>query len=448
MIRLVRKKFQRTSLWVFCLIIIASCDNSSEHYDAETATATSAFECDADNGGLTLPPGFCAGVIADSLGFIRHLTVNERGDIYVALRNTRLGLGGIMALRDSDEDGRMDQIEKFTDIPGLEIQLHDGSLYFASETAIFRYELTNESLLPEPNPEKVVGDFPEQNLHAGKAFAIDNMNNIYVNVGSISNACQEEEQVAGSPGLDPCPELDNHAGIWRFSLDRMNQVPGQDGEHYAIGIRNTYAIDWHPVYDKLYAVQHGRDQLHELWPDIYSAEQGAQLPAEEFLEINDSLSYGWPYCYYDQRLEKRVLAPEYGGNGILTGRCENYPEPLVAFPGHYGPNDMVFYTATQFPGHYQNGAFIAFHGSYNRGPFEQVGYQIVFVPFANGTVSGTWEVFADGFAGDGHVRFPEDAEYRPTGVAVGPDGSLYVTDSVQGRVWRIIYRNSEAPSRQ
>src|SRR5690606_14895933 len=94
--------------------------------------------------------------------------------------------------------------------------------------------------------------------------------------------------------------------------------------------------------------------------------------------------------------------------------------------------------------HYHGGAFIAFHGSYNRGPLEQVGYLVAFVPAAGDGPAPHWEVFADGFAGTRTVRTPEDAEHRPTGLAVAPDGSLFFSGSVQGRLWRVWYDRAPA----
>ena len=420
--------------------ILIACDSEEAGHNTEKNLQTEIPDiCDTDNGGLTLPQGFCAGIVADNLGFIRHLSVNENGDIYIALRNRRLNLGGILALRDINNDGKMDQIEKVSDIPGIALSIQKEYLYFASDTDIYRFKLNTGSLIPVAPPDILVQDMPTQGLHAGKTFTIDNSGWIYVNIGADSNACEKDPE-KGGPGLDPCPGLAKHAGIWKFSSDQLNRTMENGGSRYASGIRNAYAIDWHPNFNHLYVVQHGRDQLYEFWPDIYTAEAGARLPAEEFLLVRENAEYGWPYCYYDQIQEKRVLAPEYGGDGSKVGRCEKYPPPLIGFPAHYSPNDLKFYTARQFPEYYYNGAFIAFHGSYNRGEFEQVGYQVVFVPFNNdGEPSGDWEVFADGFAGSGNIVVPEDADYRPTGLAIGPDGSLYIADSVQGRVWRVVY---------
>jgi glucose/arabinose dehydrogenase len=396
------------------------------------------LQCDPSNDGLRLPAGFCAAVVTDNLGNARNLTVRDNGDIYVVTRNWRLGLGSLMALRDSDGDGSADIIETFSDQGGVDLTMHLGQLYVGHDDGIYRYRLAAGKLLPEQPPELIAGGFPEQERHLGKGFAIDPHNNLYVNVGAPSNACQEQDREVESPGRNPCPELERHAGIWRFDANTPGQTQIDDGYVYARGIRNAYALAWSTAADALFAVQHGRDELHQLWPAVISVEQDAELPAEEFIRVEEGATYAWPYCYFDQRRRAMVLSPEYGGDGNRIDECGQYPTPLMGFPGHYSPNDLLFYEAEQFPSRYRNGAFIAFHGSYNRAP-EQVGYQVIFVPFVAGHPAGEWEVFADGFAGPTPVNQPEDALHRPTGLAVGPDGSLYVADSVTGRIWRIRY---------
>ncbi|HKK10818.1 MAG TPA: hypothetical protein VJ939_08265, partial [Bacteroidales bacterium] len=165
----------------------------------------------------------------------------------------------------------------------------------------------------------------------------------------------------------------------------------------------------------------------------------AMLPAEEFFLINEGDDFGWPYCYYNQMTNKKMLAPEYGGDREKTGRCADKKDPVMGFPGHYAPNDILFYEHKQFPEKYHNGAFIAFHGSWNRAPLEQEGFNVVFVPFEGKEPSGDWSVFADGFDGGGKIKSPADAVHRPTGIAEGPDGSMYVVDSRKGTIWKISY---------
>jgi glucose/arabinose dehydrogenase len=190
----------------------------------------------------------------------------------------------------------------------------------------------------------------------------------------------------------------------------------------------------------LYATQHGRDQLRENWPKLYTPEQGQNLPAEELLKVVQGGDYGWPECYFDNTQQRLVLSPEFGGDGgKAAGDCASKTGPVAFFPAHWAPDGLLFYTATAFPEHYRGGAFIAFHGSWNRAPGPQGGYQVAFVPFTAGSPSSAtaFEKFADGFAG-GTLR-PDAAAHRPVGLAQGPDGALYVTDDKAGRVWRIAY---------
>lgn len=393
------------------------------------------FHCAAGNGGITLPPGFCASIVADNLGVARHLAVNVNGDVYVALQRREDGKG-VVALRDSNGDGRADVAKYFGSLSGTGIAIHSGYLYFATNTEIVRYELVPGQLLPQSRPQTVVRGFPEQDEHSAKTMAFDDAGHLYVNVGAPSNSCQKEDRSPGSPGIRPCPLLRHHGGIWRFDANRTDQDFMRDGVRFATGIRNAVAITWH---DGLYAVQMGRDQLHEDWPDLYNQTQGNELPAEEFLAVRAGDNFGWPYCYYDQLQKTAVLAPEYGGDGRKLGDCKRYTAPIMAFPGHWAPESVLFYSGKQFPEGYRSGAFIAFHGSWNRAPV-QAGYDVVFVPFHDHEPAGPYEVFASGFAGStNNPASPNDARFRPMGLAEGPDGSLYISETQHGRIWRVIY---------
>jgi glucose/arabinose dehydrogenase len=392
---------------------------------------------------LALPPGFKAIVVADSLGAgARHIALDAEGDLYVQMSGLYNGKG-LAVLRDTSGDSRADLTEYFGSHAGTGLEISGDFLYCSSDEAVFRYELKAGQIAPDESSRVLlVGGFPRQNEHASKSLTLDNSGNIYVNVGAPANACQIENRVAGSKGQDPCPLLKLQAGIWKFSADKLAQIHGKDGQRYGTGIRNAVALDWNDQTNGLFALQHGRDQLSEFWPQLFTDEQNAELPAEEFLQINQGDDFGWPYCYYDQFQRLKVLSPEYGGDGRKTGRCAKCKDPVVGFPGHMAPNDLVFYTGNSFPEKYRNGAFVAFHGSWNRSPFEQKGYFIVFVPFQNGKVAGDWEAFAEGFAGVKPIPSPSDAKHRPTGLAVGADGSLYIADSVKGKIWKIVYQGS------
>lgn len=403
---------------------------------AAVAPVMAAVPCDPTNGDIALPGGFCATVFADNLGVARHMVVNRNGDVYVALARRNHG-GGIAALRDTRGNGHADEIRYFGAAGGTGIGIHAGYLYFASDTGIVRFRLVPGELLPQTPPETVVSGFPAQQEHSAKTFAFDNAGHLYVNVGAPSNACQREDRVRGSPGINPCPYLAEHGGIWQFDAGKLNQQFPKDGVHYARGIRNAVAIAWHDGH--LYAVQMGRDQLYDNWPGLYTAEQSAELPAEQFFRIRRGDDFGWPYCYYDELQHRKVLAPEYGGDGKKAGGCNKYGQPILAFPGHWAPESLLFYDGKLFPARYREGAFVAFHGSWNRAPQPQAGYKVVFVPFKSGLPAGGYTVFADGFAGVNPIVSPGDARFRPMGLAQDSAGHLYIGDTQQGRVWRVTY---------
>lgn len=386
---------------------------------------------------LTLPEGFGATVFADDLGAARHIAVNSKGNVFVKLADADDN-NGIVILTDNDNDGKSDSKESFGDYGGTGIALKNNKLYASSNSAIFRYDLDeNELPVNRENPDTIVYGLIDRRQHNSKSITLDDNGHIYVNIGAYSNACQVKDRTKGSPGQRPCPILDSAGGIWRFDAAKLKQT--YDGNsRFATGLRNVVGLDWNSKNNQLYVMQHGRDQLHGLYPDLYTEEESAVLPAETMYALDEGDNAGWPYIYYDQRKDKKLLNPEYGGDGKKEGSDE-YIDPVMAFPGHLAPDGLLFYTGNMFPERYKNGAFIAFHGSWNRAPQPQEGYYVVFVPFQNGKPSGDWEIFADGFAGSETIESPGQAEHRPVGLAQGPDGALYVSDDAKGRIYRITH---------
>jgi glucose/arabinose dehydrogenase len=387
----------------------------------------------AQDAGLKLPPGFTATVVHEGLGAGRHLAIAANGDIYLASRN------GLVAMRDSDGDGKVDATTPFGDVKGTEVRIFGDWLYASDNVGVYRYPLKKGELAPTGPKETVVSQFPMERQHADKTFALDSKGRLYINVGAPSNSCQQNDRQEGSQGRNPCPILEKYGGVWVFDGNKLDQTPA-DGRRFATGMRNAVAIEWNTSQQALYAVIHGRDSLDTLFPALYNAVDNATRTAEEFHKITEGGDYGWPYSFWDTRLNKRVVAPEYGGDAKKSPEKGKYPDPLVAFPAHWAPNSLVFYSGKNFPASYQDGAFIAFHGSWNRAPEPQAGYKVVFQPMKNGKASGRYVEFADGFAGTIEENNPRNADYRPVGLAVGPDGSLYIADSQKGRIWRVTYK--------
>ena len=413
---------------------------------------TSVFEIpstDPDNGGLILPQGFGALVVADSVGPARHLAVNTNGDIYIKLR-IDTGDKGNMALRDIDGDGKADIFKRFGDYPNdgrfaTEMKIHNEYLYYSSELVVYRQKLDPNNLIPKGKPEVIMVDEYPIRWHNAKSLAFDNKGGMYVTFSAPTNACEDLRLTAGDPnavvkGEFPCSQLNILGGVWRFDENKLEQRQS-DGVRFATGLRSIVGITWNKEQDNLYAVNHGRDYLHNHAPDYYSKWENSVLPSEEFMLIKKDDDFGWPYTYYDHFKSKRMLAPEYGGDG--KQEAKGYAEPIMGLPAHWAPNDLLFYTGSQFPDRYKDGAFIAFHGSTNRGPYPQAGYIVAFIPFKEGRPAGNLEVFADGFTGTDLVKQMKDSKYRPMGLAQGPDGSLYISESKNGKIWRVIFNGDK-----
>lgn len=386
---------------------------------------------------LQLPKGFVAKQVASNWGRVRHIAVGRNGDLYMKLDRLRNGYG-IVRLRDKDKDGHYEDTLMFGNYVGTGIALGDRFLYASSNHAIYRYKLNDAGDPIQPGePERIVYGLIDKGQHASKSITLDGKGHIYVNIGAPSNVCQEKDRMKGSPGRTPCNLLDSSGGIWQFRTDRLDQSYGQ-GVRYATGLRNVVGLDWNHFVNDLFVTVHGRDMLHQHYPEIYDAKLGAELPAETFYRIPKGSDGGWPYVYWDQLQNKKILSPEYGGDGKKEG-APSALVPLMGFPGHLAPNALQFYNGDRFPLKYREGAFIAFHGSWNRSPEVQEGFYVVFVPMKQGKVTGDWEIFADGFTGKGKVSNPRDALHRPCGLAMGPDGSLFVSDDAKGMVWKIEY---------
>ena len=393
---------------------------------------------DPDNGGLILPPGFRALVVADNLiagrkigkdtDQLRFLAVAPNGDLYAKTYH-----GGIIALRDNDGDGRFEEHHEFGSGGGTGIAVRGEWLYESTNDAVYRYPLKAGELVPTGSAETVVSGLPDGHQHDAKSFAFGGDGQLYVEVGSPSNCYGNPDRAympPGTPSLDPTEFLKTHGGWWRFNPDKLNQTQA-DGYHFSTGHRHMLAIAWNRAAQSFYVTQMGRDQLNIVAPEYYDELDNAERVSEVMHKLTDGANFGWPYTYWDPIKKARMATPEFGGDGRKRAEVGKYPDPVVAFPAHWAPLQLSFYYASQFPEKYRNGAFQTFHGSWNRAPRPQEGFNVTFVPFdEKGNPAGTFEVFASNGA---------EPRYRMGGVAVAPDGSLYVSETDRGRIWRIIY---------
>lgn len=405
----------------------------------------------AEPDGLTLPQGFHASVVAESLGPIRHLAVRENGDIYVSTPVDKVNKGaGIIALA-LDANHKATQVQHFSTVDGgTGIRFYRGDLYASAPTAVYRFTFKGNELVPGAPPEAIVDDMPAAHLgfqRVNRPIAFDASGDLFVALDGSGNLCSNEDYPVGKPpvggpppvGLKPCPDLGKRAGVWRFKAGEADQKFPGDGVQLATGIRDIDSLGWSPADKSLYGIMHGRDDSQKLWPAIFNEQTGEQV-ADEMHRITKGTNFGWPYTYYDGVRHVRLVSPEYGGNGKTVAPSGIYSTPVLTFQSpREAPMDLAFYTSDVFPKAYRGGAFIVLHGTRGKGG------SVVFVPFNRSGKAGTPEPFAQGFAGydDQAASVPgRRAKYRPSSVAVGPDGALYIADSQVGRIWRIAYGDS------
>lgn len=339
---------------------------------------------------VRLPPGFRIDVFARDLGRPRFLVADPRGTLLVSVPRS----GQILALPDTDGDGRAEQ--PIPVIEGLDLPhglaFHEGVLYVAETGRVIRVRYDPASRRAVGTPEVVVSTLPARGGHWTRTIAFGPDGRLYVSVGSSCNVCEEQ---------DP-----RRAAITRYNAD------GSGEARFATGLRNAVGLAFRPGTGELWATVNGRDWL------------GDDRPPELLTRVEAGGFYGWPYCIWEG--ERAVPDPDLGS----PERCRNVARPSLLYQAHSAPLGLAFYTGSQFPAEYRGNLFIALHGSWNRSA--PTGYKVIRVRFDG---SGpTAEDFATGWLAGSRVRG------RPVDIAVGPDGSLFVSDDAQGVVYRITYR--------
>jgi glucose/arabinose dehydrogenase len=389
--------------------------------------------------GLVLPPHFHASIVATGLKGLRHMAIRPDGDIYASTRGG--GATGILAIH-LDSDHKMVSSQQFGTITGgTGIRLHGGWLYASSSTAVFRYPVSPTTLLPTGEPETVVDGFPTSGF-LNRVIAFDDRGGLFVGIGGTGNICADLKEGAPPVGRRPCPDIATRSGVWRFPADRIAQHFPADGERYVSGLRDLDAMDWRSG-DALYGAMQNRNGTSETWPTLVSAADEAAI-GDNMYRFAKGSDLGWPYTYYDNARGRRLQAPEYGSDAKATARAK-YATPVLKLPAHAAPLDLLFYQGRQFPARYRGGAFVALHGAVGaETPEGRSGYSVIFAPIARAGRPANPTTFADGFAGPTPAsRNVARAAYRPVGLAEAPDGSLYIADSVKGRIWRITYEGGK-----
>jgi glucose/arabinose dehydrogenase len=336
---------------------------------------------------IALPPGFGINVFAQGLSGPRMLAFGPDGNLYVADR----GSNRVLRLIDQDGDGTADDYQ----VAGSKLQ-RPNSLAFYKDGSLYVGEISRVERLSQPDAqgefqkkEVIIDGLPEEGHNTRTVLFSPDWEYLYLSVGSSCNVCEEQDK--------------RRAAITRYRPD------GSDEQIYASGLRNAVGMTLRPGTPELWATNNGRDML------------GDDLPPDTVQKASLGDDFGWPRCHAG-----RIPDPEYGG----VNACQDVAQPQIELQAHSAPLGLAFYNGVQFPPEYQDGLFVAYHGSWNRS--EPTGYKLVFVPFSN-EAAGAVQDFALGWLENGN------AWGRPVDIAVGPEGSLYVSDDSGGLIYRITY---------
>ncbi len=337
---------------------------------------------------LTLPPGFKANVFAQGLNAPRFIAFGPDGVLYVADRSNNR----IVVLPDADGDGVADSTRVFADdVPAPHsLVYHEGAWYVGVSKGVIRLEDTDGD--GAADDRKTLIDNYTVGVHSTRTVLFLPDGRMVVSIGSTCNVCIE-----GDPR--------NAAIVVYDSAEATGE------KIYAIGLRNAVGLAISPATGELWATNNGRDLM------------GDDIPPETVNVVIEGADFGWPHCHAGD-----VIDPDFGS----PNACDGVTPPVVKMQAHSAPLGLAFYTGVDFPAEYQGDLFVAFHGSWNRSV--PTGYKVVRIPVDGGTPTGPVEDFITGFIGDNG-----DVMGRPVGLAVGPDGALYVSDDKGGFIYRIVY---------
>ena len=343
----------------------------------------------AEEAQVQVPEGFAVNVFASGLSAPRFITFGPDEQLYVAER----GAGRIVRLPDVDGNGAADEVEIVAgDLESPHsVVIHEGDWFVGVPTGVVRLGDRDGDGAAE-NREIIVSDYPTSGHNTRTVLFLPD-GQMVVSVGSSCNVCEEE---------DPR----------RAAIVAYDGPAGQSERIFASGLRNAVGLTLQPETGELWASNNGRDFM------------GDDLPPETIYRLREGVDYGWPSCHSGD-----IPDPEFG----IEGACDSVPEPEVEMQAHSAPLGLTFYDGESFPAAYHGDLFVAFHGSWNRSV--PTGYSVVRIPFADGEVAGAVEDFATGWLN----RETNAVDGRPVGLAVGPDGALYVSDDKGGFIYRIYY---------
>jgi glucose/arabinose dehydrogenase len=352
---------------------------------------------------IELPPGFKIEIYAQNLTYARSMALSPNGTLFVGTRRPFETMdspngSSIYAIVDRNNDNHAEADEIFVIANGLNnpngVAFRNGSLYVAEINRIIRFDDV-EAQLKIPKEPVIIKELPQYLLHGWRYIGFGPDGKLYVAMGANCNVCHHEDEL--------------NATIVRMNPDGSNM------EIFARGVRNSVGFDWDLRTGELWFTDNGRDLL------------GNDVPSDELNHAPVAgLDFGFPVCHSGS-----IPDPELGSDENYS--CNSKVPPSWMLGPHVAPLGMRFYTGSQFPEDYQRQIFIAEHGSWNRDA--PIGYRVAVVRLQNNTAIGQ-EIFAQGWLQNG------TAWGRPVDVQPLRDGSILVSDDLNGIIYRVSYRPS------
>ena len=338
---------------------------------------------------LKVPAGWEVSVAASGLGKPRMLFQGKNGELYV----TRRDAGDILLLKDTDNDGKYDEVKTaVADFKGVHgITIKEGWIYGCNNNELRRYKLKPDGMADGDSKQVLISDLPSGGQHSNRTIAFGSDNMLYITVGSVCNDCVGDKETATILQVDP--------KTWKRSI-------------YASGLRNTIGFDWQPQTGELWGVDNGSDF------------KGNEWPPEELNKLIKDADYGFPFAYGKREVDKTREDPV----GHTKEEVAQASQPSVLeFPAHSAPIAFQFFGANT---PYAGDALVCWHGSWNADKI--VGYKVERIIFKNGQPTGSQD-FLSGFLINGN----KDRFGRPAGVTITPDGTVLVSDDANGIIYRV-----------
>ena len=372
-----------------------------------------------------LPPGFSAELIASGINNPRAVRIAPNGDLFVAdsqanqIRVYRLAEGSAKLAKDGIFAGDLNQPYGIAFYPpGNDPQW----VYVANSDGIVRFAYRDGDLKAAGDPETIVDSIPASHHWTRDIVFSPDGKTLYLSVGSGSNVAQDMTREPDG-GLDAWAKSKPLGAAWGSEDGRADVLAfdpdGKNGRIVATGLRNCSGMTVQPATGALWCVVNERDAL------------GDNVPTEYATAVKDGAFYGWPWYYIGNNEDPRHKGerPDLAGKATI---------PDVLMQAHSAPLNIAFYdgknlpAGSGFPAEYKGDAFVALHGSWNRG--NRTGYKVVRLLFKDGKPTGEYEDFITGF-----VVSNGEVWGRPVGVAVAGDGALIVTEDGNGTIWRVTY---------